>query len=56
MKQSVEAYLKRLPQEKVQELWEEWVLNSNVPPHISSELVEILKQRMEEYTENKTIP
>ena len=56
MKHSVEAYLKRLPKNKVEQLWKVWVLDKDVPPYISSEWVELLKQRMKEIIEQENTP
>ena len=36
MEHSVEAYLARLSKTKAEQLWQEWVIKKEIPPHITS--------------------
>lgn len=56
MEHSVAAYLARIPRKKAEQLWEVWVLQQRLPAHISSELVEILEQRLKEFTDDEKSP
>ena len=56
MEHSVGAYLARLPKEKAEHLWQEWVIDNEIPPHISPELVEVLRLRLAELTEEQHSP
>ena len=56
MDHSVSAYLERLPKTKAEQLWQEWVVNGEIPPHISSDMLEILKLRLDKLAEEQTSP
>ena len=56
MEHSVEAYLGRLSKTKAEQLWQEWVVKSEMPPYITPETLSILKRRLEELSEEQTSP
>jgi hypothetical protein len=56
MDHSVAAYLARLPKEKVEQLWQRWIILEDIPPNISPELIEILKMRYIEIKEQEKTP
>lgn len=56
MEHSVAAYLARLPRHKAVQLWKEWMIQKELPPYISEELVDVLRMRIEEFSEKQISP
>ena len=54
MEHSIAAYLARLPKAKAEQLWQLWVVNGEIPPHVSADLLEILKLRLNQQEEQKS--